>query len=145
MTAEAEVTSKVLKRVTARWTGEGTAFRGGPPNGLEITIDGDTKVGPSPMDTLLLGLTACMGADIVSILQKSRVPLESLEVSGRGDRAQEHPRRYLRIEIVFRARGPGPEDQAKMDRALALSRDTYCSFTHSLRTDIEIDARIERA
>ena len=39
------------------------------------------------------------------------------------------------------ATGPGPDDQKKLDRALELSRDKYCSFTHSLRTDIEIDAR----
>lgn len=136
--------SKILKRVEARWTGEGTVFQGGPPGGVEITIDGNTEKGPSPMDTLLLGLAACMGADIVEILRKSRVALEALEVSVRGDRAEKHPRRYVRIEIVYRATGPCAADQKRLDRALALSRDKYCSFTHSLRPDIELVTRIER-
>jgi putative redox protein len=138
-------TSKILKRVRARWTGEGTVFRGGPREDVEITVDGNTERGPSPMDTLLLGLVSCMGADIVEVMKKSRVPLEALEVSVEGKRAEDHPRRYQRIVIVYTATGPGPDDQKRLDRALELSRDKYCSFTHSLRTDIEIDARIERA
>ena len=137
--------SKILKRVHARWAGEGTVFRGGPRDDVQIAIDGNTEEGPSPMDTLLLGLAACMGADIVEILKKCRVPLEALEVAVEGKRAEEHPRRYQRIEIVYTATGPAPDDQKRLDRALTLSRDKYCSFTHSLRTDIEIDARIERA
>ena len=136
--------SKIRKQVRARWMGEGTAFRGGPREGVEITIDGNTEQGPSPMDTLLLGLAACMGADIVSILEKSRVPLESFEVLARGERAEEHPRRYLKIEVVYTAKGPGPQHQAKLDRAVELSRDKYCSFTHSLSSDIALDVRIER-
>jgi putative redox protein len=137
--------AKIRKRVRARWTGEGTVFRGGPKEDVQITLDGDAEQGPSPMDTLLLGLAACLGADIVSILEKSRVPVESLEVSARGDREEEHPRRYREIEMVYTVKGPGPEHQSKLDRALALSQDKYCSFTHSLRPDIEMNVRIERA
>jgi putative redox protein len=136
--------SKIRKRVWARWTGAGTVFQGGPSDDVQITIDGKAEKGPSPMDTLLLGLAACMGADIVSILEKARVPVESFEVSARGDRQEEHPRRYREIELVYTIRGPGPEHQAKLDRALALSLEKYCSFTHSLRPDIEMDVRIER-
>lgn len=138
-------TSKTVKRVTLRWDGEGLAFRGSAPNGVEIPIDGDSATGPSPMDTLLLGLSACMGADIVHILNKGRVPLTGLEARVRGDRSETNPRKYLRIELVFRVRGPSAADQPRLDRALALSRDTYCSFVHSLRSDIELDFRIERA
>jgi putative redox protein len=136
--------SKIRKRVRARWTGEGAVFRGGPSDEVQITLDGKAEKGPSPMDTLLLGLAACMGADIVSILEKARVPVESFEVSARGERAEEHPRRYLEIEVVYTIKGPGPEHQAKLDRAVALSREKYCSFTHSLHPDIAMDVRIER-
>jgi putative redox protein len=98
---------KRVKRVALDWAGRGLVFRGGRPGGVEIPIDGDSAEGPSPMDTFLLGLSACMGSDIVHILKKSRVPLEALRVEARGDRAEENPRRYLRIEIVFRATRPG--------------------------------------
>ena len=138
------MTPRNVKRVGLRWAGEGLAFRGGAPNGVPITIDGDSAEGPSPMDALLLGLASCMGADIVHILEKSRVPLEGLTADVRGDRAETNPRKFLRIELVFRVRGPGPDDQPRLDRALALSRETYCSAVHSLRSDIELDFRIER-
>jgi len=137
--------SKIRKHVRMRWAGEGSVFRGGPREDVEITLDGKAQQGPSPMDALLLGLAGCMGADIVSILEKARVPVEAFEVSARGERAEEHPRRYLRIEMVYTAKGPGPEHQPRLDRALDLSRDKYCSFTHSLHPDIELDFRIERA
>lgn len=145
MGAEAVPEGKRVKRVELQWTGRGLVFQGGRPGGIRIPIDGDSEEGPSPMDTFLLGLSACMGSDIVHILKKARVPLEDFRVEARGDRAEENPRRFLRIEVVFRAAGPAAEDQAKLERALALSRETYCSFVHSLRSDIELDFRIVRA
>lgn len=138
------MTSRSLKRVRLRWTGSGTHFRGGPPGGAEISIDGDSVEGPSPMDALLLGLASCMGADIVHILEKGRVRLDGMTVEVRGDRAATDPRKYLGIELVFRVTGPAPGDRPKLERALRLSRETYCSFVHSLRSDIELDVRIER-
>jgi putative redox protein len=97
------------------------------------------------MDTLLLALAGCMMADIQSILEKSRVPLDRLEATVVGERADEFPRRYTGIEMVFRLSGPGTEDAAKVERAVALSRDTYCSVMHTLRQDVEIDIRVEQA
>lgn len=138
------MTSKTRKEVGLRWGGEGLVFRGGAPGGVPVTIDGDSGEGPSPMDTFLLGLASCMGSDIVDILEKGRIPLEAMTAEVRGERAETHPRKYLRIQLVFRVTGPEVGDQAKLDRALALSRDTYCSFVHSIRSDIELDFRIER-
>lgn len=139
------MTARNVKRVRLDWAGEGLVFHGGAPEGTRVTLDGDSGRGPSPMDALLLGLASCMGSDIVHILQKGRVPLDGLSADVRGERAEDDPRRYLRIEILFRASGPGPDDDAKLERALDLSRDTYCSFVHSLRSDMELDFRIARA
>ncbi len=134
-----------LKHVTLRWSGEDLVFEGSGASGGPITIDGNSGQGPSPMDTLLLALAGCMTADIRTILEKSRVPLEGLEVSVTGERVAEPPRRFTRIEMVFRLSGPGPEDAAKVDRAVALSRETYCSVMHTLRQDVEVDIRVEPA
>lgn len=135
---------RTVKNVRLDWAGEGTVFRGGPPDGVPITIDGDSAQGPSPMDVLLLGLASCMGADIVHILRKGRVTLDAVTAAVRGERAETDPRRYLRIELVFQVEGPAPGDEPRLERALALSRETYCSFVHSIRSDIELDFRIER-
>ncbi len=131
-------------RVVLRWAGEGLVFRGGPEGGPEITLDSGTEAGPSPTQLLLLSLAGCMGVDVRLILEKSRVPVESLEVEVEGDRAESAPRRFEAIRLVYRLKGPAEEDGPKLERAVALSRDKYCSVLHSLRPDIQMDVRVER-
>lgn len=132
------------KEVVLSWTGEGMVFRGGAPGGPEMTIDGDGSAGPSPMDALLLSLAGCMGADVRLILEKSRVPLTSLEVAVEGVRAATDPRRYEEIRLAYRVEGPEEEHEGRLERAVELSRETYCSVLHSLRRDVDVDITIER-
>jgi putative redox protein len=100
-----------------------------------IVIDGDGAAGPSPMQLAAFGLAGCMGADVVSILQKGRHPLTGLRVSFSGERAEEPPRRYLRITLHFHVSGAVPLEA--IERAIALSREKYCSVWHSFRQDID--------
>lgn len=139
------MTTRAIKHVSLRWSGEGTRFEGGPAGVSPVTIDGDLEAGPGPMDTLLMALAGCMGADVVLILEKSRVPVESMVVEAVGERRETTPRRYERIRLVYRVEGPSEEDMPKLQRAVDLSRDTYCSVLHSLRSDIEIEISIERS
>jgi putative redox protein len=94
------------------------------------------------MDTLLLGVAACMGIDIEVILRKSRVRLDELDFQVSGARAADHPRRYTRIDFDIAVAGPGPGDARRVERAVELSRDKYCSALNSLQPDIEITMRI---
>lgn len=122
--------------VELRWLGDGLRFESGVAGGG--IIDGDAVEGPSPMQSLLLGLAGCMGVDVVMILQKMRVPLEGLTVRVVGERAPEPPRRFTEISLVYEARGLAPEDESKLQRAIDLSRDTYCSVLHTLRPDTKV-------
>lgn len=131
--------------VTLRWRGDGLVFVGGVEGGPTATLDSDGKAGPSPTQTLLLSLAGCMGVDVRMILEKSRVPVEALEVRVRGDRREEAPRYFHTILLTYRIRGPQEEDQAKLERAVQLSREKYCSVLHTLRPDLDLDVRIERA
>jgi len=131
------------KDVLLRWTGEGLSFEGGAPGGPTVILDSAGTAGPSPMDALLLGLGGCMGIDVVMILEKGRVPLESLEVMIEGDRAADPPRKFTAVRILYRIGGLGPEHHAKAQRAVDLSRDRYCSVLHSLHPAVGIDIRIE--
>lgn len=131
------------RKVRLSWLGSGRAYEG--RSGVDdpaIIIDGDGARGPSPMDTLLLGVAACMGIDIQEILRKSRVPLDELDFVVRGARADDHPRRYTRVDLDIALSGPRPGDAARVERAVELSRDKYCSALNSLRTDIRITTRI---
>ena len=131
--------------VQLRWRGDGLVFLGGVPGGPEIVLDSEGKAGPSPTQALLLALAGCMGVDVRLILEKSRVPLECLDVHIQAERMSEPPRRFRSIRLTYRLVGPREEDRAKVDRAVELSREKYCSVLHTLRPDVELDIRVELA
>ncbi len=112
-------------------------FEGGAPDGPTIPIDGDNATAPGPMQQLLLAAGGCSGADIVSILKKMREDLTGLEIEVRGTRREEHPRRYVDVHFVIRVTGRGL-DRDKVQRAVDLSLEKYCSVVHSLRPDIAV-------
>ena len=113
--------------------------------GPSVIVDGRSEKGPAPMDTLLLALAGCMAVDVQVVLEGSRVPLEGLEVEVEGRRADTHPKRYEQIRLVYRVQGPGEQHQAKVDRAISMSRERLCSVLHTLRPDIDVEIEIHRA
>lgn len=131
-----------IAEVNVRWTDE-LRFEGAGAGRPAIPLDGDAKTATSPVELLLLAAGACSAADVVVILKKQRVALESVEVTVRGTRREEHPRRYTAIAIEFAVRGAGA-DETKVRRAIDLSLEKYCSVVASLAPDIQIsyDARI---
>jgi putative redox protein len=104
-------------------------------------VDADGVAGPSPMQVTAFGLAGCMAADVVSILQKGRHALSALRVSFTGERAADPPRRFVRVTLHFHVSGAVPREA--VERAIVLSRDTYCSVWHSLRRDIEFITTID--
>ena len=126
-----------------RWTGEGLAFSGRIGSGPTVTIDSDAQAGPSSMDSLLLGLMGCMSIDVLMILQKGRVTVNSLETRAEAERAPDAPRYFTRVRLTFVLDGPLPGDRPKVDRAIELSREKYCSVFHSLRSDLEFVTAVE--
>jgi putative redox protein len=127
-----------------RWTGEKLVFRGSANDGPEIAVDSDNVVGTSPTGLLLLSLAGCMAVDVVMILEKSRVPVTALEVVVDGDRAADPPRKFEALRLTYRVSGPDADHDGKLERAVDLSRDKYCSVLHTLRPDLTLDIRIER-
>jgi putative redox protein len=109
--------------------------------GKVTSIDGNGKAGASPTQLLLEAIGACSAIDVVDILQKGRQPLEGLTVELGGERREEAPRRYTRLWLRFRVRGD--VERAKVERAVALSLDKYCSVYHSLDPDLRETAHVE--
>ena len=83
---------RVDKKVELSWTGAGLVFDGGAPSGPQLVVDGDAAVGPTPMDLVLMGVAACMAIDVRMILEKGRVPMDGLEMTAEGQRADDPPR-----------------------------------------------------
>jgi putative redox protein len=90
----------------------------------------------SPPQALAYAVMACMAMDVVHILQKARQDLRAMTITFDGDRAEEHPRRYVSMRLHFALTGR-VEDHV-VARAIELSRATYCSVWNTLRTDVEL-------
>ena len=127
--------------VEARWEG-GLRYEAVGKAGVPVRVDGDGEEGITPVETLAVALAGCMGADVVDILKKMRVPLDGLTVRLEGDRRPEPPRRYTALRLDFRAEGVPAPEQDKLERAVDLSRDRYCSVLHTLSPDLDLSIRI---
>jgi putative redox protein len=133
----ANATSPV--ELSVEWRGEQRIV--GWAEGVEVTLDGAGRAGPTPVQTVAFGLASCMAIDVVHILTKGRFTVTGLAARLSGERAAEDPRRYLAFALHFTVRGDIPPD--KIERALALSREKYCSVWHSLRQDMALVTTFE--
>jgi putative redox protein len=109
----------------------------------EWVIDGRNEAGPSPVIALASALAGCMAVDVVHILTRGRFTVRSFSTSLAGRRADSEPRRFEAIDLRFAIDTSAPPDQ--IDRAIALSREKYCSVWHSLRQDIELTTHVSIA
>jgi putative redox protein len=91
----------------------------------------------SPKEMFLLAVLACTGMDVASLLNKRRIAFRSLEVEGEAAVAEEHPRVFTRIDLVFKLEGenvPVPE----IERAIKSSQEKYCSVSAMMRKNCPI-------
>ncbi len=122
------------------WIGE-LRFSG-QAGDLHLILDSEGRAGPSPVQALAYALAGCMGMDLVHILTKGRHPLTGVQARLAGHRASQDPRRFERIQLHFVICGNVPE--AAIERAIALSREKYCSVWHSMRQQTEFTVTFER-
>ena len=129
--------------MTLDLTWEGDLRFSGTSAGTSILMDSAGKAGPSPIQALAFALAGCMAMDVVHILTKGHAVIDSMHVELSGRRAGDHPLRFVAIEARFRVRGDMTAD--KVERAIALSREKYCSVWHSMRADIELTTTFDVA
>jgi putative redox protein len=108
----------------------------GKSGGATMTLDSRSAAGPSPMQALAFALAGCMAMDVVHVLTKGRNEMRGLRADLTGTRAAGDPRRFTAIALHYSITGDVPK--ARVERAIALSRDKYCSVWHSMRQDIEL-------
>ncbi len=126
-------------QVQVKWLGK-MAFQGTTPEGHNITMDaspdhGGENQGPRPTELVLQAVAGCSGIDIVDILTKMRLKLTSLEMEVTGERANESPRYFTKVKVHYKLAGEGLTPE-KVERAITLSLEKYCSVSQSLRSEI---------
>ena len=132
--------------VNVAWKSEGLLFEATTAHGTVDLASGldEPGNGVTPMELLATSLGACTAMDVASILVKMRQPLEAFRVEVGGERAEDHPKRFLSLEVVYHLKGD--LDERKVERAISLSEERYCSVEATLRPAVPITSRyvIER-
>lgn len=126
-------------RATLTWSRD-LVFVGTTPQGYELEFDAEAQWGCKPTEALLMSLGGCMAIDIVSILKKMRMDISRFRIDITGVRNPDPPQYFRNVEMVLHLAGRNP-DARKIDRAIALSRDKYCSVYNSLRPDLALNVR----
>ncbi len=134
-----------MKTLKSRWTG-GMQFTANTDTGHTIITDspvdkGGQDSGPRPSELPLVGLAGCTGVDIVMILEKMKVKFDSLEISIEADPAEEHPKIWQEIRVKFTF--TGNPDPKKVERAIKLSHEKYCSVGAMLGAAAKISYEYE--
>ena len=114
-------------------------FVGITPSGHAQVLETDHEraSAATPMELLLVALGGCTAVDVETILKKKRQQVTGYRVEVRGERRDEHPRAYTRIEVHHVVSGRGVSEAA-VASAVELSETKYCSVAATLRPGVEI-------
>ncbi len=117
------------------------AFEATNTDGFSVTLDGPEKIGGEgkgmrPMQLFLASLAGCASMDAVMILEKQKQTIESYRVSVTGVRADAVPAVYESVHMRFELSGEISEK--KLERAVSLSVEKYCSVASMLLPDVNL-------
>ncbi len=132
--------------VRVRWI-ENLKFIAKGSSGHSIILDtkkefGGEETAPSPMEYILFGLGGCTGMDVVSILKKMNYKIEEFCIDIEAERKEEHPKIYKNIKIIYKIKGDIPIE--KIEHAVKLSQEKYCSVSAMLSKSTTIEYEIKR-
>lgn len=111
-------------------------FEAQNPAGQIVEMDAKPEIGGEgkgfrPMEMLLVGLGGCSGIDVVNVLTKQKEPLQDVKINIKATRKNEEmPPIFDEINVHFDLYGPLA--QQKVERALALTFEKYCSVSNIL-------------
>ena len=105
-------------------------------DGITVHLDsspdaGGRNLGMRPMQMLLAAMGGCSAIDIIDILNKQRQELKDLKITVTGEREKGAiPSLYQSVHAHYRFYGE--LDSNKVERAINLSIEKYCSVSKTL-------------
>ena len=130
-----------MANIAVKWTGQGSQMFIGRDSFGHVVMSGSwPEEDPNwqewkalkPSDLLLISLASCSAYDVVMILGRQRQDLENLYVDVKGEQASEPPYAFTEIHQHYIAEGKDL-DFKKVERAIELSEEKYCSVAATLR------------
>ena len=116
-------------------------------NGHHILMDampdvGGEDAGPRPKPLMIAALAGCTGMDVVWVLKKKRVNIESLDVNIEAEVTEENPIHYTKMHIVYLFKGKGL-DMEKLKKAVELSQESYCGVSFVYKQTMQLTYEIK--
>ena len=103
---------------------------------------GGTGNGMRPMQMLLAAFGGCATIDVISILKKQKQPLRDIKITVTGEREKDAvPSLFVEAHVHFRVYGNLDAD--KVERAVSLSVEKYCSVGKTLSYKAKISHSFE--
>jgi putative redox protein len=133
-------------KATVKWL-DHMSFVGESGSGHSVVMDGAPDVGGRnmgvrPMEMVLLGLGGCTSFDLVLILQRQRQAVADVQVEIEAERATKVPKIFTRIHVHYVVEGRGL-DPKKVERAVKMTADKYCSVSIMLSASVEMSHDFE--
>ena len=104
--------------------------------------NGGQNLAPRPMEVVLAGTGGCTAYDVVLILKRGRHDVRGCSVKLTADRAEVDPKVFTKINMHFTVSGKAVP-AAALERAIAMSREKYCSASAMLGKTAEISTSFE--
>ena len=128
-------------KATVKWL-DNMSFVGESGSGHSVVMDGPPEsggrnLGVRPMEMVLLGMGGCTAFDVVMILQRGRQAITDCHVELEAERADEAPRVFTRIHAHYVVKGNNL-DAKKVERAVNMTAEKYCSVSIMLAATVEI-------
>jgi putative redox protein len=102
---------------------------------------GGRNLAARPMEVVLMGMGGCTAIDVVSMLKKQRQDIEGVDVSLVAERADDHPKVFTSVKLVYTVRGR-KLNKALIERAVSLSDEKYCSATAMIKKSADVTREI---
>jgi putative redox protein len=135
-----------MKTARLKWV-ENLKFIADAPSGHSIMLDGPPGAGGDdsavrPGELTLVALGGCTAIDVISILRKMKVEVDSFETVVEGTPADNYPKVWIKLNVKYIFKGKGI-DESKVKKAVALSKDKYCAVSAMLSKSAEITHEVE--
>lgn len=130
-----------MSNVAVKWSGEGSQMFIGRDSFGHVVVSGSWPdddpdwqewKATKPSDLLLISLGSCSAYDVVLILGRQRQNLHNLYIHIEGKQADTPPHQFTDIHLHYRLVGTDL-DPKKVQRAIELSEEKYCSVAATVR------------
>ncbi len=110
--------------------------------GHTVETDGSAAIGGAnsamrPMQLMLVGIGSCSAIDVIQFLNKQRQPLDDIQITVTAERQPDVvPSLFTEIHVHYDLFGK--LDEKKVERAVTLSMEKYCSVAKILEKTAKI-------